>query len=205
MSGDTGHGPFALLWGKILNSSIWIRGSKETRLLWITLLAMKNSEGRIFSSLVGLADRAKIKPEECKLSLKVLLSPDPDDTSGVDEGRRIREIPGGWEIINHDLYRFSSEAKREMWRQQKAEQRAKQGKPPRKKNRGKPLPMENAAVRAFENGDLARAEEIAGRQVEKPIVQPMEPLQSITNREASMTGIGLPESDDEDFSGLAGT
>ncbi len=116
---------FALLWGKILHSSIWINESKETRLVWITMLAMKNSKGEIFSSTVGLADAAKVSKDECLMALKVFLSPDADDTSGVDEGRRIRIIPGGWQIVNHDLYRFSTEAKREFWRTSKAEQREK--------------------------------------------------------------------------------
>jgi hypothetical protein len=114
---------FALLWGKILDSSIWVKESKETRLVWIAMLAMKDSEGRIQAAVIGLADRAKVSLQECRAALKVLLSPDPDDTSGVEDGRRIREIPGGWQIINHDLYRFSTEAKREFWRVSKAQQR----------------------------------------------------------------------------------
>lgn len=118
-------GGFALLWGKILDSSIWVKESKETRLVWITMLAMKDRNGEIQSSVIGLANRAKVTHEECKAALKILLAPDPDDTSKVEDGRRIREIPGGWEIINHDLYRFSSEEQREFWRRQKAEQRAK--------------------------------------------------------------------------------
>jgi hypothetical protein len=117
---------FTLLWSKILESSIWVTQSKETRLVWITILAMKNYEGQVFASVVGLADRAKVSPDECRKALKVLLSPDPDDTSKVEEGRRIREIQGGWEVINHDFYRFSTEAKREFWRVTKAEQRRRQ-------------------------------------------------------------------------------
>lgn len=116
---------FALLWSKILESSLWVKGSKETRLVWIACLAMKDAEGRIQSSLVGLADRAKVTDDECKASLAVLLAPDADDTSHVDDGRRLREIPGGWLVVNHDHYRFSSEERRQFWRQQKAQQRAK--------------------------------------------------------------------------------
>jgi hypothetical protein len=116
---------FTLLWQKILNSSLWVQESKETRLVWITLLAMKDKAGKVYSSAVGLADRAKVTPDECRESLAILLSPDPNDTSKVEEGRRIREIPGGWEVVNHDLYRFSTEEKREFWRATKAEERAK--------------------------------------------------------------------------------
>jgi hypothetical protein len=123
---------FALLWGKILDSSIWIKESKEARLVWITMLAMKDFEGKIQASVIGLADRAKVSLEECKIALEIFKSPDPEDSSKVEDGRRIREIPGGWEIINHDLYRFSTEAKREFWRQSKQEQRQKKVKRPRR-------------------------------------------------------------------------
>lgn len=153
---------FALLWGKTLDSSLWVKESKETRLLWMTLLMMKNSEGIIQASLIGLADRAKIAPEECKVSLQILMSPDPDDTSKVEEGRRVREVPGGWQIVNHDLYRFSTEAKREFWKATKAEQRAAKNPAMRKRRRKRngPLPGEQSATKAIANGDQAAADRI---------------------------------------------
>ena len=125
---------FTLLWSKILDSSIWVTESKETRLVWITLLAMKDSNGHVHASLVGLADRAKVSVEECKAALQVFLSPDPNDTSGVEDGVRVRVIPGGWEIVNHDLYRFSTDAKREYWRQAKARERERKGQTKAKHN-----------------------------------------------------------------------
>lgn len=115
---------FSLLWGTILNSSIWVKETKETRLVWITMLAMKDFEGVVKSSFVGLADRAKVSEDECRAALEVLTSPDPNDTSGVDEGRRLVVVPGiGWRVVNHDLYRFSTEAKRAFWRETKQRQR----------------------------------------------------------------------------------
>jgi hypothetical protein len=54
-----------------------------------------------------------------------LLSPDPEDTSKVDDGRRIREVPGGWALTNHSLYQFSTEERREYWRRKKAVERKK--------------------------------------------------------------------------------
>lgn len=148
---------FALLWGKILESSLWIQESKETRLVWITMLAMKDYNGVVQASIVGLADRAKVSLEECQEALRVLLSPDQHDTSKVEEGRRIREVPGGWQIINHDMYRFSTEAKRAMWRESKAAQRAAKNR--RKKNGG-PLPGERAAVSCMNRGDEVGANRI---------------------------------------------
>ena len=160
---------FALLWGKILDSSIWVKESKETRLVWITMLAMKDFQGKIQASVIGLADRAKVSPDECRTALAIFLAPDPDDTSKVEDGRRIREIPGGWEIINHDLYRFSTETKREFWRQSKAEQRAKLPKRGRKRNTGddgKPASAnfksnERRSISAADNGNQELADKIA--------------------------------------------
>lgn len=162
-------GNFALLWGKILESSIWVKESKETRLVWITLLAMKNSDGIVQASVIGLADRAKVSPEECRGALEVFLSPDLDDTSKIEGGRRIREVPGGWQIVNHDLYRFSTEAKREFWRISKAEQRmAKESskknraaKKSRKQVQAESQSRENRYVEAESVGDTQKADQIA--------------------------------------------
>src|ERR1041385_4136625 len=119
---------FCLLWSKTLRSSLWVQESKETRLVWLTLLMLKDSEGKVQSSLVGLADSAKVSPKECAEAVKILESPDPNDTSKVSGGRRIKPIPGGWQIVNADMYRFSTEAKREFWKATKAEQRQKKKK-----------------------------------------------------------------------------
>ncbi len=115
--------PFSLLWGKLLRSSLWVKESKATRLVWITMMALKDKDGVVQSSVVGLADAAKVTPDECRQALVTLSSPDPDDTSKVDEGRRIREVPGGWVLTNHSLYQFSTEERREYWRRKKAAER----------------------------------------------------------------------------------
>lgn len=155
---------FTLLWAKTLDSSVWRRETKETRLVWVTLLMMKDADGVVLSSRVGLADRARVTDEECEEALRVLTSPDPNDTSRVEEGRRLRVIPGGWQVINHDLYRFSTEAKRAYWREAKAQQRAKV-KPVK---RGVPLPGEAAFVKADGDGNHKLADEIAGRGLDEP-------------------------------------
>jgi hypothetical protein len=159
---------FAMLWSKTLDSSIWVKESKETRLVWVTMLMMKDSDGVIQASKVGLADRAKVSERECLEALRILTSPDPNDTSGVEGGRRVQEIPGGWQIVNHDRYRFSTEAKREVWRQQKAQQRERERlQASRKKGLpgvGKPLHGEVAAVKALEGGDEVEFDRIAAER-----------------------------------------
>jgi hypothetical protein len=158
-------GSFSLLWSKILRSSLWIEESKETKILWITMLALKDKNGQIIMGIVGLKDASKLTLDEVKASLAVLLAPDPNDHSGVENGRRLREIPGGWEIVNHDLYRFSTAEKREFWKQQKAEYRAKnesEAEVPKRKRRKKygALPGEKAFVNALDDDDEAHADRI---------------------------------------------
>lgn len=168
---------FALLHSRILDSSIW-QLSKEARILWITMLAMKNRDGIVSAAEIGLADRAKLTLEECREALRIFHEPDPQSSNPAEQGRRIRDVQGGWQIINHEFYRFGTEAKREFWREQKAEQRAKDAERREKKKRGKkgiplPQPAENAvniAVAKLEAaGDhegAVRAEEIDRERVE---------------------------------------
>lgn len=113
---------FTLVWAKILDSSIWME-DKETRLVWITLLAMKDKDGIIQASKKNLAHRARVEPEECERALEILLNPDEETCTQEYEGRRIKEIEGGWLILNHDKYRFSNEAQRAFWAEDKAKQR----------------------------------------------------------------------------------
>lgn len=113
---------FALLWSQILDSSIWME-SKETRLVWITMLAMRDSEGKVICSIKALAHRARVEPEHAEEAIRCFLSPDPDSRTKIEGGRRVREIDGGWQLINHEQYRFSTEAKRAFWREQKQRQR----------------------------------------------------------------------------------
>lgn len=153
---------FALLWQKILRSSLWIKGSKETRLVWITMLALRDSDGFVATSLIGLADSAKVDLDECKAAILELESPDPDDTSGVDEGRRIKKVQGGWQIVNHELYRFSTEAKREFWRNQKAQER-------KSKSEHQPEPSPSSAATKFQKPTIEQlmAEGLSEKEARK--------------------------------------
>lgn len=150
-------GTFALIWDRLLRSSLWIGGSKEARLVWITLLVLKNSEGNVFTSMVGLADAAKLTKDECIKAIEELSQPDPDSYTKDNEGRRIIPIEGGWHIVSHELYRFSTDAKRAFWAEQKAKQRES------KKQKEARLTHESRQRRhasALERGDLDEAERI---------------------------------------------
>jgi hypothetical protein len=115
------------LFNTIVTSSIW-QADDATRLVWITMLATKNASGIVEASIVGLAHIARVSLEDCKKAIKVLESPDPYSRTAEHEGRRIEKIPGGWKILNHELYREKGRSvdRREYLRQKQAERRAKQ-------------------------------------------------------------------------------
>jgi hypothetical protein len=88
----------------IIHSTIW-RESKETKIVWITMLAMVDKNGNVAASIPGLADAARVTIDECQSALETLLSPDRWSRSKEHEGRRIEEIDGGWHLLNHARYR----------------------------------------------------------------------------------------------------
>jgi hypothetical protein len=95
---------FTKLASSITESTIW-RESDQTRLTWITMLAMADRFGRVWASIPGLADRARVPVEACREAIAAFSAPDPDSRSRECEGRRIRAIDGGWQLINHEKYR----------------------------------------------------------------------------------------------------
>jgi hypothetical protein len=95
---------YSKLCSSITESSVWCEPT-ATRITWIALLAMKDMHGRVFASVPGMANRARVTVEEAQKALDCFLAPDPHSRTKDFEGRRIREIDGGWELINHNKYR----------------------------------------------------------------------------------------------------
>jgi Meiotically Up-regulated Gene 113 (MUG113) protein len=69
------------------------------------MLAMADRNGIIAASIPGLADMARTTIEETKAALQKFMEPDEYSRSKEDDGKRIREIDGGWILINHAKYR----------------------------------------------------------------------------------------------------
>ena len=95
---------YTKLANSILTSTIWMEDD-QTRIVWLTLLAMVDKNGEVQASIPGLANIARVPVDSCRTALSKFLSPDPDSRTRDDEGRRIEEIRGGWLIINHAYYR----------------------------------------------------------------------------------------------------
>jgi len=117
---------FTKLFSLILDSTIW-QEPLETKVVWITLLAMKDRHGEVHASVPGLAKRAGVSLQQCEASLACLLAPDPYSRTKTDEGRRIRPIEGGWKLVNNDKYQnlLSAEERKEYNRRKQAEHREK--------------------------------------------------------------------------------
>ena len=108
---------FTKLFSSITESTVWCEPD-STRIVWITMLAMADREGRVWASVPGLAGRARVAVKACREALKCFLSPDADSRTKEHEGRRIEEIDGGWRLLNHAKYRElrDQEARKEYQR-----------------------------------------------------------------------------------------
>lgn len=124
---------FTKLFSSILDSTIW-QEPKETKIVWITLLAMVDRNGEVYASIPGLASRAGVTLAECEAAIECLSGPDKYSRTKDNDGRRIEEIDGGWILLNHGKYRelLSSEERKEYNRRKQAERRARLKKKPSK-------------------------------------------------------------------------
>jgi hypothetical protein len=120
---------YTKLFSSIITSTIW-REDNVTRIVWITMLALRNQRHVVEGSIPGLADVARVSVDECRAAILKLESPDPDSRSKVHDGRRIVPVDGGWLIVNGEKYRraMSLDDRREYLRQKKAEERARVNK-----------------------------------------------------------------------------
>ncbi len=119
---------YTKLFGTLIGSTIWRDESKETKIVWITMLAMKNKDGIVEASVPGLADFAKVTIPELLEALERLKSPDEYSRTPEHEGRRIEAVEGGWRILNHLKYRekMDLEDRRMYLNQKQAEYRERQ-------------------------------------------------------------------------------
>ena len=94
---------FTKLFSSITESTVWCESS-NIRIVWITMLAMADRKGRVWASIPGLANRARVPLEDTEIALELFLSPDKYSRTPDYEGRRIEKIDGGWRLLNHEKY-----------------------------------------------------------------------------------------------------
>lgn len=69
------------------------------------MLAMADRHGQVLASMPGLARIAGVPETECQVALDIFLSPDRHSRTQDHEGRRIKAIDGGWELLNYLKFR----------------------------------------------------------------------------------------------------
>lgn len=95
---------FTKLDEQILQSSIMAEDPKTFK-VWIALLAACRENGIAYISTTYLQAICHMTDLAVNKAIERLLSPDPASRSITDEGRRIRKVDGGFEIINYIVYR----------------------------------------------------------------------------------------------------
>jgi len=120
---------FTKLFSSITESTVWCEPHATVR-VWIAMLAKADHAGRVFASIPGLANLARVGIEECDAAIITFLSPDKYSRTPDFEGRRIEPVDGGWRLLNYAKYRAIrdeesvKESKRRYINQRRAEERA---------------------------------------------------------------------------------
>lgn len=94
---------YTKLFNSIVGSTIW-QESPATKVVWITMLTMRDKGGVVEASVPGLAKLSGVSLKEAEDALARFLEPDPYSSSPENEGRRIECVDGGWRILNHYKY-----------------------------------------------------------------------------------------------------
>ncbi len=145
------------VFSKIVDSSLWCLPDHVVK-VFMTILALKDSDHVCRYNAFGLAMRAHKTEAEVLESIHILSSP---DTTRVEpqpfDGRRIEKHVDGWFVLNGQLYedlmrRLNNKAYKAKWQR---DHRAKT------KLGGTPMGGENAAVKAYNRGDDAECDRLA--------------------------------------------
>lgn len=153
---------YTKLFAEIVASTIW-REDDKTRIVWITMLAMKNERHMVEASVPGLADLARVSLPQCEAALEKLAAPDKYSRNQQFEGRRIEKRDGGWFILNGEHYRKKMDLEERRAYQREYQRNYRKGI-----KKGKPLPGEDNYVRGVEDGTIDPETELPSRNSALP-------------------------------------
>jgi uncharacterized phage protein (TIGR02220 family) len=115
------------IWNKLPDSSIWLE-SKEVKILFVTMLALKDRDHVVRLNAFELSRKSNLTEQEVIDALEVLKSPDTKRLEPQEyEGRRIERVEDGWLILNGEKYRekIQEQRRREYCREKMREYRSR--------------------------------------------------------------------------------
>lgn len=118
---------FTKLFSTLITSTIW-QEDAETKVVWITMLALANKYGEVPATLPGIANASGVSMEKVEKALHLFQQPDQYSRSQEFEGRRIERIDGGYQLLNYEKYRTKRDpsSRREQNRKAQEAYRSKQ-------------------------------------------------------------------------------
>jgi hypothetical protein len=119
---------YTKLFGTIVTSTVW-QEDAETKVIWITLLALVDKNGVVEATIPGIAHIAKVSIEKVEQAMNKFLSPDHYSRSSEFEGRRIEKVDGGYLILNYSKYRAKMRSEERQEYQRKYMQNYRQKNP----------------------------------------------------------------------------
>lgn len=149
------------LFSKIVDSFIWAEPDYVVK-IFITMLALKDSDQVVRYNAFALAQRAHKTEKEVLDALKILSSPDNKRLEPQPfEGRRIERVEDGWKLLNgqfyEDMMRGLNRRAYKAAKQREYRERQKEIKRVRSENDER----EARFVRADGNGEVSNADRIA--------------------------------------------
>jgi len=117
---------YVKLFVSLLDSTMWLKPPEIVK-AWIGFLLKKDQDGIVRGAVPGLAQSFALPIEAVERAIADFTSPDPYSTTPDHEGRRLFAIPGGWQVVNADLYRdmgsVEDRRKKDNERQQRKRER----------------------------------------------------------------------------------
>lgn len=166
----------------IVRSSIWTE-DHATFKVWIALLAMKDQDGEVKGSNVGMARIVGVTVEEFDCAIQKFTSPDPHSSSTEFEGRRVQLIERGWLVLNHEKFReLDDEMERKAKnakRQRRYEERCKERQKRQeasgdvRSDKNDAIQMQDAKTHPHPNSHSNVHEDVQMRQ---PQINPIQPI-----------------------------
>lgn len=122
---------YTKLFSQLVTSTIW-NEPNDCRVLWITMLALREKDNICHATVPALAKLSDLSLEDTEKYLSKFQQPDKYSRSQEHEGRRIEVVDGGFLILNGAKYRdmLNAEDRRLQFRQASKKYRAKKSKDP---------------------------------------------------------------------------